>query len=140
MIQVYKPYWEWEDYLNGMWRKIPKNEEAKMIKKAIDFTGDHVKYGDAMLEVSKMWPKTMLNSLTNKSINRKAFIGHCAVQYKIDVPEYITRLAWKELTDIQRFLADDIAEKTINHYLYETRNIRLHKNMGIQMLLKWDTG
>jgi hypothetical protein len=137
--QVYVPYWKWEDYINGMWRKVPKEQELAMLIKAIEFTGNHIKYGSAMLEVSKKWPKTMLNSLTNQSINRRAFIGHCAVQYKIGIPEYITRMAWKELTDKQRFLADDIAEKTIKHYLNETRNSRLHKNLGKQMLFEWPT-
>ena len=137
--QVYIPYWEWEDYINGMWRKVPKEQELEMLIKAIKFTGNHIKYGGAMLEVSKKWPKTMLNSLTNQSINRRAFIGHCAVQYKIGIPEYITRMAWKQLTDKQRFLADDIAEKTIKHYLNETRNSRLHKNLGKQMLFEWPT-
>lgn len=137
--QMYVPYWEWEDYINGMWRRVSANEEAEMLKAAIEFTGDHVRYGEAMLEVSKEWPKTMLNSLTNQSINRRAFIGHCAVCYKLNIPEYITRQAWKELTDEQRWLADDIAEKTIKHYLNETRNSRLHKDMGKQMLFEWPT-
>jgi hypothetical protein len=135
--QVYIPYWEWEDYINGMWLKAPKEQESEMLIKAIEFTGNHIKYGLAMLEVSKKWPKTMLNNLTNQSINRRAFIGHCAVKYKIGIPEYITRMAWKELTDKQRFLADNIAEKTIKHYLNETRNSRLHKNLGKQMLFEW---
>lgn len=135
--QVYIPFWEWEDYINGMWRRVSKDEEEKMLLQAIDFTGDHVRYGEAMLKVSQEWPRTMLNSLTNKSINRRAFIGHCAVCYQLKIPEYITRQAWKELTNEQRWLADDIAEKTIKHYLHETRNSRLHKDLGKQMLLEW---
>jgi hypothetical protein len=137
--QVYVPFWEWEDYINGMWRKVTKEQEIEMLIKAIEFTGDHIKYGNAMLEVSQKWPKTMLNTLTNQNINKRAFIGHCAVQYKIQIPEYITRMAWKELTNKQRFLADNVAEKTIKHYLNETRNSRLHKDMGKQMLFQWPT-
>jgi hypothetical protein len=137
--QVYVPFWEWEDYINGMWRKVTKEQEIEMLIKAIKFIGNHVIYGKSMLEVSKLWTKTMLNSLTNQNINKRAFIGHCAVCYKLQIPEYITRMAWKELTDEQRFLADDVAEKTIKHYLYETRNSRLHKNLGKQMLFEWPT-
>jgi hypothetical protein len=137
--QVYVPFWEWEDYINGMWRKVTKEQEIEMLIKAIEFTGDHIKYGNAMLEVSQKWPQTMLNTLTNQSINKRAFIGHCAVQYKIQIPEYITRMAWKELNNKQRFLADNVAEKTIKHYLNETRNSRLHKDLGKQMLFEWPT-
>jgi len=131
--RVYIPYTEWEDWLNGMW----STGDESRLQEAIDFTGDHIRYGEAMREVVIAWPRTMLNSLTNTSINRRAFLGHCAVCYKLGIQESIVRSAWKELTDEQRFLADDVAEKTIKHYLYETRNSRLHKDMGKQMLFEW---
>ncbi|MHA2404643.1 MAG: hypothetical protein ACXADH_16710, partial [Candidatus Kariarchaeaceae archaeon] len=89
MIQQYVPYWEWEDWINGMWRKV--DSEPEWIAKAVEFTGDHIRYGSAMREVSIEWPRTMINSLTNKSINRRAFLGHCACSFKINCPEYITR-------------------------------------------------
>lgn len=82
--QQFVPYWEWEDYLNGMWRKLPKEDEPKFLSNAVEFTGDWVKYGAAMGEVIELWPRTMLNSLSNKSLNRRAFLGHCAVQFKIN--------------------------------------------------------
>ena len=104
--QQFVPWWEWEDYINGMWRKLPKDEEPEAIERAIEFTGDWLRYGKAMQSVSMAWPRTMLNSLSNKSINRRAFIGHCAVTFEIGIPEYITRLAWAELTNEQRFHAD----------------------------------
>lgn len=113
--RVYIPYWDWEDWINGMWRKVENEDE--LLQQAVEFTGDHVRYGHAMKEVVIAWPNTMLNSLTNTSINRRAFLGHCAVCYKIGTPEYIVRRAWKLLTDEQRFLADDIAQKTINEWL-----------------------
>jgi len=132
MIQEYVPYWEWEDWLNGMWRKLPKDHEGEWINKAVEFTGDHIRYGSAMKEVVNEWPRTMLNSLTNVSINRRAFLGHCACSYKFDCPEYITRMAWKLLNDKQRYLADKVAQETINEYERVYRG--LHKNVGEPML------
>jgi hypothetical protein len=141
MKRVYKPYWEWEDYANGMWRKVEKEQEEQMLKQAIEFTGNHIEYGNAMREVSNEWVNTMLNSLTNTSINRRAFIGHCAVQFKLNIPEYITRMAWKHLSNKQRALADIEAEKTIKQFLkkHDQQNKPIHKGMGVQMLLQWDT-
>lgn len=121
MKQVWVPYWEWEDWINGMWRKVENEDE--LLKQAIEFTGDHEKYGSAMNEVIFAWPRTMLNSLTNKSINRRAFVGHCAVQNKINIPEYITRMAWKSLTNMQRILADIEAEKAIKNWELWYKNI-----------------
>lgn len=145
MIRVYKPYWLWEDWLNGMWIRQSKINEEVMLKKASSFTGDHVEYGKAMREVVKSWPNTMLNSLTNVSINRRAFLGHCAVSYKIQCPEYITRMAWKLLTDDQRKLADLEATKTILQWEREHKerlmNTSINGNpgatkMGFQMKLQ----
>jgi len=132
MIQEYVPYWEWEDWLNGMWRKLPKDQEDEWVKRAVEFTGDHVRYGGAMKDVVKVWPRTMLNTLTNQSINRRAFLGHCACSLAFDCPEYITRKAWKMLTDMQRYLADKVAQETINEYERDYK--RIHSNVGEPLL------
>ncbi len=132
MKQQYVPYWEWEDWINGMWRKLPIEEEERMKVKSIEFMSDYVKYGDAMRCVIKEWPRTMLNSMTNKSINRKAFLGQCACAFEFNCPEYITRSVWKTLTDKQRYLADMAAQETINNYERENRGV--YRNLEEPML------
>lgn len=132
MKQQYTPYWEWEDWINGMWRKVSKEEEEALLTVAVEFAGDHIKYGNAMKEVVRAWPRTMLNSLSNPSINRRAFLGQCACAYKMNLPEYIVRSAWRKLTDKQRYLADKVAQETINQY--ERENTGLHPNVEEPML------
>lgn len=129
--QVFVPYYEWEDWINGMWVKQGD------IEYAIEFTGDWKRYGEAMGEVIEAWPRTMLNSLTNQSINRRAFLGHCAVCYKLGISESVTREAWGLLSDQQRYDADAIAEKHIRHYELERKNTVVHKGVGKQMLFEW---
>lgn len=119
--QVYVPYWEWEDWVNGMWNKTENEDE--LLTTAISFTGNYIDYGKAMQQVIIEWPRTMLNSLTNPSINKRAFLGHCAVCYKLKIPGYITRQAWKLLTDQQRFYADMIAQSTINEWNERYKNM-----------------
>lgn len=99
-----------------MWSKVDKITEVEMLKTAIEFTGDHVSYGKAMNQVIYKWENTMKNNLTNQSINRRAFLGHCAVFYKLQIPEYIVRIAWKHLTEEQRRLADAKAENNIKEW------------------------
>lgn len=110
-----------------MWSKVDKQTEIELLKKAIEFTGDHILYGSAMKEVAFKWKNSMINFLTNKSINRRAYLGHCAVYYKLQIPEYIVRKAWKELTEKQRILADNVAEQTIKEwelwYIRKSMNI-----------------
>lgn len=119
----YVHYLEWEDFKAGMWGKVSKEMEIEMLESAIEFTGNHIIYGNAMMEVVFEWPRTMLHNLTNPSINRRAFLGHCACCFKIKCPEYITRQAWWILSEKQRNLADDIAEKTITHWFLK-RNVK----------------
>lgn len=130
--QVYTPYWEWEDFINGMWAI---GDETRL-PEAIEFTGDHNKYGSAMKEVVIAWPRTMLNSLTNMSINQRAFLGHCAVCFKLGIQESITRMAWKELNNKQRYEADKVAQETIDEWKqnYVQKNPGLYKNMGTAVL------
>ena len=116
--QIWTPYWLWEDWLNGMWNKTEFD-----IDKAIEFTGNYILYGEAMKIVIDLWPNTMLNSLTNPSVNKRAFLGHCAASYAIKCPEHITRLAWRELTNEQRFLADKVAQETIEEWKSRYINI-----------------
>jgi hypothetical protein len=114
--QVWVRYDLWEDYLNGMWRKATPEEQKTLLPIAVDFTGNVELYGAAMKEVIMAWPNTMLNSLTNPSLNKRAFLGHCACCYKIQVPESVTRAAWWMLTEQQRALADEAAQIVIDSW------------------------
>lgn len=129
MTQQYIPYWEWEDWIYGMWRKV--HNEDYFLKLAVKFTGDHVRYGSAMKEVVYAWPRTMVNSLTNPSINKRAFLGHCACCFKIKCPEYIVRRAWKLLTNEQRYLADKVAQETIDEWKIKYDSILPNGNKGV---------
>lgn len=134
MKRVYVPYWEWEDWKSGMWRKVNAEEYEKYLSIAIEFTGNWSDYGSAMKDVVINWPMTMLNSLTNSSINHRAFVGHCAAQYKKSIPEYITRAAWRQLTEEQRIQANLQADNAIKTWKYAQANKQLREDLGIKML------
>jgi len=100
-----------------MWKKVnDKKTELELLNKAILFTGNHILYGEAMGKAIVLWKYSMLNFLTNKSMNRKAYLGHCAVFIEKQIPENIVRMAWKRLTNKQRELADLEAEKYIKEW------------------------
>lgn len=125
--QVWLPYWKWEDYKAGMWLK----EDKERLSEAIEFTADHKIYGEAMREVVSLWSNTMINSLTNPSINQRAFVGHCAVCYRLGISERTTRKAWKYLTQNQRDLADNEAQQTINEWRIKYLNTLKHGRKGV---------
>lgn len=126
--QVWIPFYEWEDYLQGMWRKPGIEEREQFLELAVEFTGDYVRYGEAMRRVIFAWPRTMLNSLTNPSINHRAFIGHCACCFAHRLPESVTRQAWAHLTDEQRRMANLEAQNAFDSWKiwhYNKRQLKI---------------
>ena len=113
ITRVYHHYLKWEDYQNGMWGSKYGNERNLLLRKAIKFTGNAKLYGEYMMRVIKEWPITCEHNLSNRSINRQAFIGHCACCLAIGCPEDITRLAWHYLTQEQQDEANAMADEAI---------------------------
>ena len=116
MKQIYHPYWKWEDYKNGMWRKVSKEEELKLLPEIINFTGDYKLYGAAMFEVIKYWKYSCEHNLTDMGMNRKAWVGHAACCYKHGYPEYLVREAWNTLSTKQQSLANKMADEAIKEW------------------------
>lgn len=114
--RIYRHYSEWEDYINGMWRKLASSEEDSMLKLAIYFTGNHLLYGKWMISAVDQWPITCEHNLSDLSQNRRAFIGHCAACLGIGSPEYITRMAWGYLTREQQDSANAMADIAIKRW------------------------
>lgn len=136
--RVYLPYWDWEEIDHNMWGSVANRSAAT--RSAVEFTSDHKLYGRFMMRVIKEWPISCENALTDYSINRKAWVGHAAVALARGIPEDITRLAWGKLTDEQRLLANKEAERAIRFWEYNYAKGRgLHKEMGGQVLLEWDS-
>lgn len=121
MKQIYHPYYKWECFKNGMWRRETKVYESENIDSIINFTGNHVLYGNAMIEMVKTWKYSPENFLTNKSINRRAYTGHAACCYLHKWPEYLVRIAWAKLTDEQRFLANNQADIAIRQFEIQSK-------------------
>lgn len=116
MKQIYYPYWDWEDFQNGMYTYENKEEAVTLIGIAKDLLSSPVDFGEGAREMIFNWPKATAHNLTNRSINRKAWIGHATCCFIHDVPEVLTRIAWSELTQEQRDKANQIAEEVIRDY------------------------
>lgn len=112
--RIYHPYWEWEEIDSNMWGTV--SDRKKYLAKAIEFTGDHKLYGRWMINVTNKWVKSCEHNLSNKTQNRKAWIGHAACALAMGCPEDIVREAWKYLTDEQQRLANDQARIAIEYW------------------------
>lgn len=131
--RVYRHYMEWEEIETNMWGDVENKKQ--WLKKAIEFTGDHKKYGRFMLRVVSEWPNSCENWLTDYSINRRAWVGHAACAMAINCPESITREAWGHLTDEQRELANRQADRAIQLWEYNYAKSRgIHIDMDEPLL------
>lgn len=114
MKRIYHNYLKWEEHHAGMWQHLPKEQSERLLQEAIIFTGDHKLYGSWMMKVIKEWPISCEQNLTDRSMNRQAWIGHAACCLAIGCPEHITRAAWHYLTQEQQDLANNQASFAIS--------------------------
>ena len=112
--RIYHPYWMWEELEHNMWGYV--NDKPKFLKAAIEFTGDHKKYGRFMMRVVNEWLYSCEHNLSNKTQNRKAWVGHAAVALALGCPEDIVRSAWSHLTEEQQILANNEASIAIKYW------------------------
>lgn len=124
MKRIYHHYTKWEDYQDGMWRVVPKDQEARYLERAVKFTGNSEEYGKWMMVVIERYKFSCEHNLSDRHTNNRAWIGHCAANLAIQCPEYITRLAWGHLTKEQQDQANAKADEAIKewHKRYENKH------------------
>ena len=128
MKRIWHPYTLWEDWRAGMWRRVLPDEVERFVEAAVRFTGDAMLYGSFMLRVTREWPFSCEHNLTERAMNRRAWVGHAAACMAIECPEYLTRRAWWMLTQEQRDAADAQATEAIRSWV---------NRADPQMLLEW---
>lgn len=116
--RIYHPYWMWEEVKHNMWGVV--DNKFEMLEWAIEFTGDAEAYGSWMTKVVDDWGYSCSHNLSNKTQNRKAWIGHAACAYANKCPEDIVRKAWSHLSEEQQVKANKKAQEAIE--LWEKRN------------------
>ena len=121
MKRIYHHYEKWEDFQDGMWRILSKDEEREMLPRAVEFTGDADLYGSFMMRVIVEWPVACEQNLSNEGINRLAWVGHAATSLAIHCPEYVTRQAWGLLTQRQRDEANSKAQLAVDTWVHQHR-------------------
>jgi hypothetical protein len=97
-----------------MWGTVDNREEY--LQKAIDFTGNALLYGEYMIHVIKNWKYSCEHNLTDKSQNRRAWLGHAACAMAFQCPEDIVREAWSYLTEEQQRAANKQADYAIEEW------------------------
>lgn len=128
MKQFYKEYNHWEDYINGMYESYNQKDENKFISLALKMLTNKELFLNTCKEVLIKWPISSKVNLTNKQCNRNAWLGQATCNFKFNVPEICTRLAWGKLSKDQQLTANKIADKIINSFelSYEKKDRELY--------------
>lgn len=118
MNRIWHPYWEWEETKFNMWGRV--EDRALYERIATHFTANHELYGECMLHVVREMPKSCEHNLSDRSQNRKAWVGQAACALAFRCPEDIVRKAWGNLTEQQQIDANAAAQKAIE--VWECQN------------------
>ena len=124
MKQFFEKYTLWEDYLNGMYDSYNPLNEENYVSLSISLLTNCDLFLSICISMIHKWPVSSKVNLTNKSCNRKAWLGHAACNYRYKIPEVCTRIAWIKLTEEQRQRANTIALHVIKTFeeKYEAEN------------------
>lgn len=127
------PYNKWEDFLNGMYRIPDKPYNEDLILDCVNLLENEKGFFESSLSLIREWKISAEHNLSNKSINRQAWIGQAACCYKYKAPELVTRVAWSRVKPLNKIKANKIADKIIR--IYEAENRKLYKGVEEEGLL-----
>lgn len=111
MERIYHKYVLWEDHKNGMYNDNDILDKDVMVSKSIELLKSPEKFYFVMQNILKDWKFAVENNLSNRSQNRRAWLGAAACSYNHKCPEYLTRIAWSLLNNDVQKMANNIADK-----------------------------
>lgn len=131
MVVINYPYWDWECYLNGMYEyQEPSDSKINLAK---DLLENENLFFEEGLKMTEKWKISSIQHLTNRNINRLAWLGQATCCFSLGITERLTRLAWGKINEINKLKANKTANKII--LIYENKNRELYRILENKGLL-----
>lgn len=111
MKQVFYHYLEWEDYKAGMYKLPILIDEKELIIKCSKLLKDSEWFFEEGQNMVKLWSKSAQQNLTDKNINRQAWIGQATCCFVFGATEDTTKKAWRTLKEDEQVKANKVADK-----------------------------
>lgn len=137
MIQVFEPYWKWEDFHSGMYEVPASADVDRLAMLAGSLLSDCGAFGSAARQMIEAWPVASAVHLTAVATNRRSWVGQASCCFIHGVPEIATRAAWKALTERERDSANDVADEVISEY--ERERSEVHRRLATARLFGRDS-
>lgn len=99
-----------------MWRRTTANEMRGFAALAADLMRDKGAFMDAMRRALREWPNSCEHNLSDRSINRLAWLGHAGCFVALSSPESCTRSGWWMLSSIEQDAANDAARRVVKEW------------------------
>ena len=137
--RIFHTWDKWECYLCGFYDSLLKDkshEECEQI--FIDILSNKEKFSSALDGLINNWKNSCEHYLSNKSMNRIAWLGQAAVCFYSGVPSRYSS-AWSKISEENRNKADEIALIYLNKWLSNNQREEVEmyeaKNSGKQIEL-----
>ena len=117
--RIFHTYDKWECYKAGFYETTLEGKTHEECEKIFQETlADAELFNSILEEMMPKWRHSCEHYLTNKSMNRIAWLGQAAVCYYTGVPSRYSG-SWFNLTEDQRNQANNVALKHLNKWLVE---------------------
>lgn len=133
MKKFFYHYEEWEDYQNGLYES--RDIDMKIVNKNIELLSNQDTFYNVALKVIEKWIRCSNQNLSNRFINRRAWLGQASCCYKNKSNDLEVRAAWKNIDFKTQNYANITASKVIK--IYESKNKNLYQELGENGLLQW---
>lgn len=123
--RVFHTYDTWECYKAGFYKNIKEgwtHEECE--KEYVRILTDEKLFAKTLKKIITEWKYSCEHYLTNKSMNRIAWLGQAAVCYVSGVPSRYSG-AWFNMTEEQQNRANEIALEYLNKWTKKNLSIQL---------------
>ena len=139
--QLWVPWDQWECLEAGMYDNAQcVGSDFDVFKKTYaEFLADSDRFRSAAIDMTEAWPLSCRNFLTNKNINRIAWIGQASACFEVGLSAAFRGGFWL-LSPDQQAIANDVAALVLREWIIEhneAEDRRLRADMDRQMLFEW---
>lgn len=122
--RIYHPAHLWEDAQNGLFKLTPTPQDQdgiKMIAASRELLSSPDALHDAMMHVAFEWRFSAEVNLSNRSMNRQAWLGQAACCFECGANEDLVKAAWRTLSSDEMEAANGVADMVIAQWENERK-------------------
>lgn len=123
--EAFAHYREWECYSAGFWNTCSSNHTERSIAESAKLLANKTKFAAVCVQVVDKWPVSVGVHFTNQGKNSKSYLGQAACFIRCGSLRCCTAAAWWTLSEKERRIANEVAQREIDLWLSENANSQL---------------